>query len=396
MWGLGLMAICFMYGTADLGAELTARRSLSVPNVLLPVYSNATSTLSAWDFEADNDSVQVIQTRFMQNQPNLVALGEARLKIFESFCLPSILVQSSQKFLWLIRTDPDLNQTLRDPLIAMLQPYPNILLVGSNANPEGFRLDASVQDISSSNVWSGSYELLGRYHMAAQSRVVIETRLDADDGLHFGFVEYTQLITSEELERQETSWLIYCAYKSLEWHHANPFKQILKDSDHGFIVGVSQVGCITPGLSFVYGLKVTRNDMPTGPHCHLHKTTPLCSDELKSSCIRHTKELKPTAIRARTPTSAGMENVVDGSQTKNLHYRPAESDAALQNEMWVGVRNTFGIKKEQVFALTSHLVRHQPEIVADNLKGQCTKGHSCKPASKSVLQELLLVKETTI
>lgn len=378
-----------IYATVDLGDKLHVSRALLMapPPSALGGYPN--STLSLWDFDADHQPVQVIQTRFMQLQPNLLALGEARLRIFETFCLPSILIQSSKKFLWLIRTDPDLHPTLKKPLLAMVQSYPNIILIGSNENPEGFRLHASVEDITPRTVWSGSYELVQRYHNEAQSRIVIETRLDADDALHFGFVEYAEAVTIEEMASPETDWMIYCAYKHLEWHHENPFRKPMKESNIGFIVGVNQRGCITPGLSFVYGLQVTRNDMPKGAHSQLHKATPFCNDEIKSHCIRHSTELQPAALRARTPTSAGMLNVVIGNQGKNLLYSPAESDADVQNEIWTGVRTTFGIEQEKVQITRRSLNQHLRRIVSDNLKGQCTKGHSCKKNSKHALKELL-------
>lgn len=386
---IGVAAIGTMYASVDLDVKAPhpARYLRMVPDEGFAGYANA--TLAFWDFASDKVPVQVIQTRFMQFQPHLLALGEARLKIFATFCLPSILAQSSKKFLWLIRADPDLDPALKDPLIAMIQQYPNILLVGSNQNPEGFRHRASVVDITPSNVWSGSYELLRRFHNEAQSRMLIETRLDADDGLHFAFVEYTQLVATEELSSADHEWVIFCASAHLEWHHTSPFKQKLKGSDVGFMVGVNEMGCITPGLSFVYGTNVTRSDMPIGAHSFLHRKAPLCDDKRKSKCIRHTKELKPAAIRARTPTSAGMKNVVIGSHDQSVAYRTAETDANIQEEMWIGVGLSFGVKKERVRDLRRSLTQHLPEIVADNLRGQCTKGHSCKDNTKQALEELL-------
>jgi hypothetical protein len=366
------------------------RTQLAAPKLVLH-YPNA--TLVAWDFGPEDTMVQVIQTRFMQFQPNLAALGEARFNIFETFCLPSILAQSSKQFIWLIRTDPMLDENIRDRLINLLKEYPNILLIASNGNPEGFRLDASVEDITPDRVWSGSYELLRRYHAASQSRVLVESRLDADDGLHFGFVEFAGLLTKEELVSPETDWLVYCAYSHLEWHHANPFqKSVVEETAYGFVVGATQTSCVTAGLSYVYGLQVGRDDMPKGAHSHLHKTVPLCSSSVKSSCLRQMKELIPTAIRARTPTSAGMANVVvAGSDGKdiNLEYAPSEDAVTFQDEIWKGVSHSFGIEKAKVAKTRASLVKHLPAIVRDNLKGQCTKGHSCKPGSKNVLKQLL-------
>lgn len=398
---------CHFTGISDLAQSAPILLQVHAQSPPAQVFSN--ETLAAWDFKQppmlpndDTPMLQVIQTRFMQFQPNLAALGEARLDIFETFCLPSMLAQSSNKYLWLIRTDPLLNATLRDRLMSLLhnsegEQYPNILLIASNANPEGFRLDTSVQDISPDTVWSGSYELLRRFHVAAQTRVLVESRLDADDGLHYGFVEFTELLTREELISPRTDWLIYCAYSHLEWHHANPFKKLdVKETAVGFVVGATQSSCITAGLSYVYGLDVRRDDMPKGAHSLLHRSVPFCSETVSRFCIRRTRELIPTAIRARTPTSAGMDNVVvpgagEGRKDKknNLMYAPSEAAATFQDEIWRGVGHAFSTEKDMVAKTRTSLMEHLPEIVRDNLKGQCTKGHSCKPTSKNVLKHLL-------
>ena len=387
--GFGVATIGSIYASIDLeeNAPRIARELRMVPAPTTGERYPETA-LAYWDFADDQTAVQVIQTRFMQLQPTLLALGAARLEIFASFCLPSILAQSSRKFLWLIRADPDLDRELRDSLIAMIQQYPNIILIGSNENPEGFRSGSSVADVTSSNVWSGSYELLRRFHNAASSRVIIETRLDADDGLNFGFVEHMQRAATQEISLARHEWVVHCSSAHLEWHLASPFKQQLKGSDGGYFVGVNHQGCITPGLSFVYGTNVTRREMPRGAHSDFHKKAPLCGDKIKTKCIRHTK-LVPAAIRARTPTSAGMANVVVGGHEQNLLNRPRETDADFQEALWIGAGKAFHVEREKVRALSRSLNQHLPEIVADNLKGQCTKGHSCKDTSKLILKELL-------
>ena len=106
----------------------------------------------------------MIQTRFMQEQPHLVHLGKARLEIFKTITLPTVIKQTSQDFIWIIRTDPMLNETIREPLVELLADCPNHVLVASNSNPEGFRGDAAVADISRDVVWSGSYDLIHEYH----------------------------------------------------------------------------------------------------------------------------------------------------------------------------------------------------------------------------------------
>ena len=79
--------------------------------------------------------VHIIQSRFMQEQGPLEILGMARLKLFLTFCLPSMVQQSSQNFVWIIKTDPQFTKTsIFDALIRSVRLHDNIYVVASNAN----------------------------------------------------------------------------------------------------------------------------------------------------------------------------------------------------------------------------------------------------------------------
>lgn len=95
----------------------------------------------------------------MQQQPKLIALGLARLQLFENFFLRSLEEQISTNFLCVIRTDPDLDDLVRQPLLAILEKsnLPQYLLIASNDNPHSHYLDIT-QDLSANQVWSGSWK----------------------------------------------------------------------------------------------------------------------------------------------------------------------------------------------------------------------------------------------
>jgi hypothetical protein len=148
---------------------------------------------------------------------------------------------------------------------------------------------------------------------------------------------------------------------------------------------------VTPGLSFVYGVDVKRSDLQfEADHQQLHQFVPNCHVGAKASaCIRLTVDLSPAAIRARTPTSHGMINVVvNNAKGKNLKYSPSGAEVNQQAEMWSAVEKLFSLKKEGIQALRSYILQHMTEIANDNLEGQCTKGHSCKSSSKRLLEEI--------
>jgi hypothetical protein len=317
----------------------------------------------------------------MQEQPHLVDLGMGRLEIFKTFCLPTLVGQSSQDFVWIIRTDPMLNDTVKKPLVELLEPYPNFILVASNSNPEGFR--SEIVDISPETVWSGSYELIQEYHQAAQSRVLLESRLDADDGVHYEFVEYMQ--TAAPLPRVG-EWRIWCALSHLEWHADSPFHS--DETDFGFLVGIKHSGCVTPGLTMAYGVGVSREDLPRGTHQYLHKILPACNKEKTLTNCLERFALNPGAIRARTPTSAGMAHLVQEHSHKKM-YKHATSQSAFQYKIWEAAEPLYRLDRKQVIQTKKYLKQHLAAIAADNLKGQCTKGHSCKQDAKIILQQIL-------
>jgi hypothetical protein len=322
----------------------------------------------------DKSVVHVIQTRFMQEQPHLVHLGKARLEIFKTITLPSVIKQTSQDFIWIIRTDPMLNETIREPLVDMLTDCPNHVLVASNTNPEGFRGDSAVSDISRDVVWSGSYDLIHEYHHAAQTRIVLESRLDADDGIHLRFVEYMQTMAPKFLSDQH-SWMVWCASSHLEWHYNSPFPKLKEDVEYGFLLGIKNKECVTPGLTWSYGIGSTRGDLPRGTHQFLHKVLPECSDSQTSHCLHRFWELKPGAIRARTPTSAGMSHLVEADNLHKLTFKQGNTQAELQTKMWDGAETIFGINRQDMVGTKKHVVSHLAGIASDNLKGQCTHGH---------------------
>ena len=79
--------------------------------------------------------IHIVQSRFMQEQGPLQTLGMARLKLFLTFCLPSMIQQSSQDFFWIIKTDPAFTKTVAfDMLVQSVRPHDNFYVVASNAN----------------------------------------------------------------------------------------------------------------------------------------------------------------------------------------------------------------------------------------------------------------------
>ena len=101
---------------------------------------------------------------------------------------------------------------------------------------------------------------------------------------------------------------------------------------------------------------------------------------------------KMGALRSRTPTSAGMRGVVTQEGNKPLaHIFMTEKikDPKIRTKMWKVLGHYFAVTEEMATDANTYVREHFVAIVGDNLRGQCTKGHSCKISSKEELQRLL-------
>ena len=365
--------------------------------------------------------VHVVETRFMQRQSRLLELGFARLALFEAFCLPSMMAQTNKNFVWIIRADPELHPSLVFRLQQLLEDRPNFILIGSNDNPEGFgRPKIPFQsflraDNNSTTVWSGDLSLAEEaYAMSAAGAVLLETRLDSDDGIHINFIQMVQDEARKNLlidNNNQTSdhWRLWCIESRIEWHPLNPFPEtpeILASNEtfpDGYLIYYSEKGCSTPGLTFGYGAEASRSSLGFDHlrHDEIAAKITKCkkeSDGAEVKCVSRLSDLKPGAIRARTTTSAGMANVITGNETldkanplKRISKKIYIQQYFQQHKLWFGATRLLQVSSENVQFARSIIVDRMQEIAQDNLEGQCTAGHSCKNGTKKVLESVATI-----
>lgn len=323
----------------------------------------------------------------MQHQPDLLDLGLARLELFKEFTLRSINLQSSRNFLWVIRTDPNLDESLKRPLLDALKSVENHLLIASNENP-----NIQVHEIISvdpSTVWSGDFDRARTYLQSetSQPKKILESRLDADDALNADFVKHLQEVAIMELPDEESQWKIWCASHHIEWQYHSATDTI--DNSAGVLLSIKNGACVSVGLTIGYTEGVQVHDLPPIKHQNLARVLPSCKRH-PSKCLAYIG-LIPTALRARTPTSAGMLNVLLGQKVKmdRKYVAGARKQEIMQQQLWEATTPRFGLAPEHGSRLRSYLKAHLQSIAADNLRGQCSTGHSCKETSKILLQAIV-------
>ena len=111
-------------------------------------------------------------------------------------------------------------------------------------------------------------------------------------------------------------------------------------------------------------------------------------------CVKRLDNLQPGVVRARTTTSAGMSNVITGNESVDKKHRikkRSDNKNLIQQyfqqvELWKAFIGLFSGTRQDVQYTRSIMVNRIHEIADDNLKGQCTKGHSCKNGTKAVLK----------
>lgn len=361
---------------------------------VLPYYIPKAKEQAAWDWPL----VHIVNTRFMQEQGNLTALANARLALFQVFCLPTIQRQSTQQFLWIIKTDPDLDSDVLKTLVEALRPYPNFYLVASNRNfrvnedfPGAWRDGAEVEDLSRSRVYTGNQTLLENamaLHHPTDPYPLLETRLDSDDGLHLKYLKAVQNAAMQILKQpgsqteSSANWMYWCSRRHVEWHFAEKpqgkediWNQI---TTFGAFQGVQHSNlCITPGITIGFAYGVSESDVPIYAHQVLMEKileTPddqACGLPDHKDCLQFVEGFVFEAIRSRSPTSAGMLKI-------GVHANSVATDAWLYYAYINMVRDKFGIPLQRLKWINGYLSDHLLSIAEDNLMGQCTTGHSCK------------------
>ena len=224
--------------------------------------------------------------------------------------------------------------------------YPNYFLVGSEQNyiiehKEGaWRGRAEGVDVLSIPLYKEDVELLRRSHSVQDTRIVLETRLDADDGLVTGYIEYVQesavglfvdvdvggdnftfpddsdnvreegagKVEVEEAEavRFIPQWMYWCAKTIIKW-----FTDTCTYVSEANAIQHSKL-CVTPGITVGFLVCTPYGSVPQHKHAGLLRNIDRdggCGLPNKSDCLTMAKKFPMMAVRSRMVTSAGMMGI---------------------------------------------------------------------------------------
>ena len=272
--------------------------------------------------------------RFQQKHPKLHVLGHAHMQLFTTFCLPSMINQGSQDFIWLIQTDPNLSAGLMSELKRLVAPYPNFYLIRleSDEKRPDLRLPALLNVTA---VESGDQALLKRSIRDAKSNVYIETHLDADDGLSSNMLqrlreEVIQRLGPKNNFQPKDGWLVQCIHNNVAWHPAQP-----GDADQSGLLKVdeSKDFCPSPGFSKAFAPGTTRTEATRIKRSIIAKEVGRCNSPDATACL-HGIDQAFGAVRAHATSFGSMSSVGDD-----------HGDNHKTEFMWSQLRNHFNINR---------------------------------------------------
>ena len=200
--------------------------------------SSSSSSLSSSLWANDYNVVHVVNTRFMQHQADLIHLGQARLDLMATFTVPSLLRQSNQQYLWIIWTDVKLQDPVKTALLDLVGFLPHVLVLGAEQGPETNLRNwygHSWMTLTSTPVLlSGQVQLLEDYYQAAQTHLLLETSLDADDAFSQTYIETVQAEAvfamgngDNNTKTTKTNKMeVFCPEVHAEWRYYQPNKDL--------------------------------------------------------------------------------------------------------------------------------------------------------------------------
>lgn len=305
---------------------------------------------------------------FQQNQPHLKTLGRARLELFKAFCLPSMIQQTNQNFLWIIQTDPNLDAELLNELLELLAPYPNFYLIKSGHRKKWpITRHWTNRSFNETSVVSGDKEVLLKAHNDAPEKILIESSLDADDGLAYyvlqdirdDTVRRLSSIANEYLSVRKNGWVVSCYHEYVGWYPDPMTENGVPDDTSGRLsVDFRQdTFCPTPALTIASVPRANITYVPIRKHDLLVTDVPRCKTDDQTMCLHGIGQL-PSSVRARTPSSAGMDHIgVKTGQKENVQH------------LWTYLDRLFGVKKENAARAGRYFLENRKAIARENLEG---------------------------
>jgi hypothetical protein len=442
--------------------------------ILPPVYS-----LEHPPNHSPYNILHTVMTRFMVGQSSAkYELARARYLLFESFCWPTIQYQTSKNFFWLVLVDPGLDVSIINDIQSLLNAVPTnnayMILTNNtawsadgvgveNVTSYGVGLQTIVEEYTNGklNITTGNttYLLRALDWMTKQKKInsetnkpimVIETLLDADDGINNKGVEWIQNVAIQRTEEQQqqqqqqqrqshprpllhptlnSTWWFLCGTDHIEWHNRDIFKLTNEEyTEYGITSGLAG---LRQSPYFCTSAGFTRIGITTTPSTSTSTSTSTSSNSSSSfkfpkdaysnhalafyfpECTSTTNNTTSTIInnngnyshcwrrefsgeafilKSRTITSDSMDHM---NPRKTDDYRDVawlnKTDYPLlineTERMWNVLTKEFSIDRLHAWETSTYIFDNRRLILRQNKDSRCSPGFPCyKEAKKNLIR----------
>jgi hypothetical protein len=362
--------------------------------------------------------VHVVQSRFQIGQGKLTNLAKARLELFKHFTYPSMIGQTSQRFLWLIHVGHELNSALFQEIVDMMKSHDNVYVI-QNDFPSGrfglrgFEELQFLEGMANFTIYTGNQtrlELAMAIGDIARRRKnkkkgvkpiipVVTTRLDMDDAVESTFFEKVQETTLKEFvySSNPPKYLFWCTLNTLEWNFV--WNQTLG----GYVKPMAYTKCPSTGLTVTgthpekMGLgehtwlieKLASHSSATDAHGSGEGRDAFfgCGYSNSSDCLVVYPELKGFRSRAPTSNSYFLSKTWDTDQSQfrkfNKGYQRKLADELYERFLIEVTKTTTttkygGDSSSSIVHVNNYFNDHLCDIVSDFTASYCsTRGFTC-------------------
>ncbi|CAJ1963994.1 unnamed protein product [Cylindrotheca closterium] len=235
--------------------------------------------------------------------------------------LSSLTRQSTYEFLWIIRvadfTDSRIIETILRPMEE--SPFKDKIMVvnSSSFSFESFRSPQAIADISESSLLHGNVSIIHDYHQASQTRPLLETYLQATEGLTRTYVDEIQVSASSWGRENDANdgdtrmWYYQCVPEYMEANYRHPRGDFVENV---FLrtIGLNESRCVDrPGTTRVSlpGSKIgVDTSLQDAQECSHYNNTP------RIGCFVQVEALKTLALRLCLPNQVQQATSLSESE----------------------------------------------------------------------------------
>jgi len=263
--------------------------------------------------------------------------------------------------------------------------------------------------------------------------LLIETMLDADDGLNNQAMEWIQDLAMSHTQQQQqlqqessptlnSTWWLLCGMDHIEWHNRDIYrltaKQFQSKGLSAGIIGQRHAPQYCASAGFTRAGLTSEASSSKGPllvfpqiaysnHALATEEFDRCSEgsedgirkrnnttiPLWSKCFRRDFEGSPFVLKGRTVTSDSMDHMgVRNEDYRDLPWESKDEHPLLglddQDKMWDIAANDFSIDREAAQATSLYLREHLESIISENKESRCAPGFPCREVADAAFKKM--------